>query len=192
MGAGGVTTKAFISLKDFSKRLIRISNLSSREAAICWSSKELEGEEDERGAFVLTLESVTRLHEYLTLDLLSIIAKPSRECHERTEDTKKEIRSGRAEYRGRTGPMTADTKKENMTGHCGASRKDGAYDSGYQKRKYVRTCGVSRKDMTYDRGHQKGKYVRTCEASRKDGAYDHGYQKRKYARTCIDKYANKG
>nr|GEV52888.1 hypothetical protein [Tanacetum cinerariifolium] len=74
----GVTTKAFISFKDFSKRFIRISILSSREAAICWSSKELEGEEDERGAFVLTLESVTQLREYLTLDLLSIIAKHSR------------------------------------------------------------------------------------------------------------------
>nr|GFA97123.1 hypothetical protein [Tanacetum cinerariifolium] len=48
------------------------------EAAICWNSKELLGEEDERGAFVLTLESVTRLREYLTLDLLSIIAKHSR------------------------------------------------------------------------------------------------------------------
>nr|GFB90530.1 hypothetical protein [Tanacetum cinerariifolium] len=71
-------TKAFISFKDFSKRLIRISNLSSREAMICWNSKELEGEEDGRGAFVLTLESVTRLREYLTLDLLSIIDKPSR------------------------------------------------------------------------------------------------------------------
>nr|GEZ42928.1 hypothetical protein [Tanacetum cinerariifolium] len=71
-------TKAFISFKDFSKRSIRISNLSSREVAICWSSKELEGEEDGRGAFVLTLESVTRLREYLTLDLLSIIDKPSR------------------------------------------------------------------------------------------------------------------
>nr|GEW10530.1 reverse transcriptase domain-containing protein [Tanacetum cinerariifolium] len=78
MGAGGVTTKAFISFKDFLKRLIRISNLSSREMAICWNSKELKGEEDGRGAFVLTLESVTRLREYLTLDLLSIIAKPSR------------------------------------------------------------------------------------------------------------------
>nr|GFC30062.1 hypothetical protein [Tanacetum cinerariifolium] len=77
MGAGDVT-KAFISFKDFSKRLIRISNLSSRKAAICWRSKELEGEEDGRGAFVLTLESVTRLREYRTLDLLSIIDKPSR------------------------------------------------------------------------------------------------------------------
>nr|GEZ64374.1 hypothetical protein [Tanacetum cinerariifolium] len=57
-GIGGGVTKAFISFKYFSKRLIRISNLSSREAAICWSSKELEGEEDGRGAFVLTLESV--------------------------------------------------------------------------------------------------------------------------------------
>nr|GEY80307.1 hypothetical protein [Tanacetum cinerariifolium] len=26
--------------------------------------------------------------------------------------------SGRADYRGRTGPMTMDTKKENMTGHA--------------------------------------------------------------------------
>nr|GFC80696.1 hypothetical protein [Tanacetum cinerariifolium] len=71
-------TKAFISFKDFSKRFIRMSNLSSREAAVCWRSKELEGEEEERGAFVLTFESVTRLCEYLTLDLLSIIDKPSR------------------------------------------------------------------------------------------------------------------
>nr|GEU54555.1 reverse transcriptase domain-containing protein [Tanacetum cinerariifolium] len=71
-------TKSFISFKDFSKRLIRISGLSSKEAAICWSSRELEGEEDGKGAFVLTLESVPRLCEYLTLDLLSIIAKPSR------------------------------------------------------------------------------------------------------------------
>nr|GEX37517.1 hypothetical protein [Tanacetum cinerariifolium] len=63
---------------NFSKRLIRISNLSSREAAIYWSSKELKGQEDGRGAFILTLESVTRLRGYLTLDLLSIIAKPSR------------------------------------------------------------------------------------------------------------------
>nr|GFC06205.1 hypothetical protein [Tanacetum cinerariifolium] len=49
-----------------------------REAAIYWNSKELEGEEEEGGAFVLTLESVTRLCKYLTLDLLSIIAKHSR------------------------------------------------------------------------------------------------------------------
>nr|GEY37891.1 hypothetical protein [Tanacetum cinerariifolium] len=47
------------------------------EAAICWNSKELEGEEDERGAFVLTLEFLIRLRKYLTLDLLSIIARPS-------------------------------------------------------------------------------------------------------------------
>nr|GEY28078.1 hypothetical protein [Tanacetum cinerariifolium] len=40
--------------------------------------KEGEGEEDGRGAFVLTLESVTRLREYCTLDLLSVIAKHSR------------------------------------------------------------------------------------------------------------------
>nr|GEX73920.1 hypothetical protein [Tanacetum cinerariifolium] len=60
-----------------------MSSLSSREATICWKSKELEGEEEERrGAFVLTLESVTQLHEYLTLDLLSIIDKPSRGCFE--------------------------------------------------------------------------------------------------------------
>nr|GFC48088.1 hypothetical protein [Tanacetum cinerariifolium] len=70
-------TKAFISFKDFSKRFIRISNLSSREAVICWRSKELEGEEAGRGAFVLTLKSITQLCEYLTLDLLSIIDKPS-------------------------------------------------------------------------------------------------------------------
>nr|GEZ31358.1 hypothetical protein [Tanacetum cinerariifolium] len=69
--------KAFMSFKDFSKRFIRISNLSSREAAICWRSKESEGEDDGRGAFVLTLESVTRLREYRTLDLLSIIDKHS-------------------------------------------------------------------------------------------------------------------
>nr|GEW43604.1 hypothetical protein [Tanacetum cinerariifolium] len=41
-------------------------------------SKELEGEEEEGGAFVLALESVTRLLEYLTLDLLLIIDKHSR------------------------------------------------------------------------------------------------------------------
>nr|GEV88213.1 bulb-type lectin domain-containing protein [Tanacetum cinerariifolium] len=40
---------------------------------------------------------------------------PWLECHERTEDTKKENMSGRAKYRGRIGPMTANTKKENMT-----------------------------------------------------------------------------
>nr|GEV97888.1 hypothetical protein [Tanacetum cinerariifolium] len=80
MGAVNLT-KAFISFKDFSKRFIRISNLSSREAGICWRSKEFEGEEEERGgSFVLTLESVTRLHKYLTLDLLSIIDKPSQGC----------------------------------------------------------------------------------------------------------------
>nr|GFA85086.1 hypothetical protein [Tanacetum cinerariifolium] len=38
--------------------------------------------------------------------------------HGRTADTKKESMSGRAEYRGRTGPATADNKKENMTGHA--------------------------------------------------------------------------
>nr|GEW69432.1 hypothetical protein [Tanacetum cinerariifolium] len=42
---------------------------------------------------------------------------PWPECHERTEDTKKQNMSGRTEYRGTTGPMTADTKKENMSGH---------------------------------------------------------------------------
>nr|GEU68158.1 mRNA-capping enzyme-like isoform X2 [Tanacetum cinerariifolium] len=88
------------------------------------------------------------------------------ECHGRMEDTKKENISGRAKYRGRTGPMTANTKKENMTGHA-ERRKDGAYDCGYQNKKYVRTCGVLRKDGTYDRGHQKGKYVLTCEAEPK-------------------------
>nr|GEU53547.1 retrovirus-related Pol polyprotein from transposon TNT 1-94 [Tanacetum cinerariifolium] len=40
------------------------------------------------------------------------------ERHGRTVDTKKESMSGRAEYRGRKGPMTADTKKENMTRHA--------------------------------------------------------------------------
>nr|GEZ48283.1 hypothetical protein [Tanacetum cinerariifolium] len=79
MGAVGVTKEAFMSFKDFSKRFIRMSNLSSREAVIFWRSKELEGEEEERrrGAFLLTLESVTRLREYRTLDLLSIIDKLS-------------------------------------------------------------------------------------------------------------------
>nr|GEY55758.1 hypothetical protein [Tanacetum cinerariifolium] len=46
-----------------------------------------------------------------------------KECHGRTEDTKKENISGRAEYHGRTGPMTADTKKENMTGHAKRHRR---------------------------------------------------------------------
>nr|GEZ69308.1 hypothetical protein [Tanacetum cinerariifolium] len=69
--------------RNFTRKLYeRVSKTCSwwypKEAAICSSSKELEGEEDERVAFVLTLESVTRLREYLTLDLLSIIAKPSR------------------------------------------------------------------------------------------------------------------
>nr|GEW10592.1 hypothetical protein [Tanacetum cinerariifolium] len=47
--------------------------------------------------------------------------RPDLKCllqfHGRTDDTKKENMSGRAEYRGRTGPMTADTKKENMSEH---------------------------------------------------------------------------
>nr|GEU77706.1 putative reverse transcriptase domain-containing protein [Tanacetum cinerariifolium] len=41
-------------------------------------SKELDGKEEERGAFVFALESVVHLLEYLTLDLLSIIDKHSR------------------------------------------------------------------------------------------------------------------
>nr|GEZ27238.1 hypothetical protein [Tanacetum cinerariifolium] len=41
-------------------------------------SKELEGEEEEGGAFVFALESVNRIPKYLTLDLLSIIDKHSR------------------------------------------------------------------------------------------------------------------
>nr|GFC23596.1 hypothetical protein [Tanacetum cinerariifolium] len=40
--------------------------------------KRRVGEEEGRGAFVLTLESVIRLSEYRTMDLLSIIAKHSR------------------------------------------------------------------------------------------------------------------
>nr|GEW38207.1 hypothetical protein [Tanacetum cinerariifolium] len=34
-----------------------MSNLSLRDAAICWRSKELDGKEEERGAFVFALES---------------------------------------------------------------------------------------------------------------------------------------
>nr|GFB58176.1 hypothetical protein [Tanacetum cinerariifolium] len=41
-------------------------------------SKEFEGEEEGGGAFVFALTSVTRLLEYLTLDLLSMIDKHSR------------------------------------------------------------------------------------------------------------------
>nr|GFD10983.1 hypothetical protein [Tanacetum cinerariifolium] len=58
IGAVGVTKEFFISLRDFSKRFMRMSNLSSRDAAICCRSKEFDGEEEERGAFVFALESV--------------------------------------------------------------------------------------------------------------------------------------
>nr|GFA32112.1 hypothetical protein [Tanacetum cinerariifolium] len=69
--------------KSFAPHVTQISSTALMGAgAICWNSKELEGEEDGRGASVLTLESVTRHREYLTLDLLSIIAKPSREGEE--------------------------------------------------------------------------------------------------------------
>nr|GEV33867.1 RNA-directed DNA polymerase, eukaryota [Tanacetum cinerariifolium] len=70
--------KSFHIIQRFFKTIHLIPNLSSREATICWRSKEFEGEEDRRGAFVLTLESVTRLREYLTVDLLLIIDKSSR------------------------------------------------------------------------------------------------------------------
>nr|GFD52335.1 hypothetical protein [Tanacetum cinerariifolium] len=40
--------------------------------------KEFEGEEEGRGAFAFALTSVTRLLEYLTLDLLLMIDKHSR------------------------------------------------------------------------------------------------------------------
>nr|GEX52408.1 probable receptor-like protein kinase At5g47070 isoform X2 [Tanacetum cinerariifolium] len=50
---------------------------------------------------------------------ISAAFEARRMCHGgRTEDTKKENMSGRAEYRERTGPITTDTKKENMTGHA--------------------------------------------------------------------------
>nr|GFA34569.1 hypothetical protein [Tanacetum cinerariifolium] len=70
--------EAFILFRDFSKRFMRMSNLSLRDAAICWRSKELDGKEEERGAFVFALESIIRILKYLTLDLLSIINKHSR------------------------------------------------------------------------------------------------------------------
>ncbi|GJR98877.1 reverse transcriptase domain-containing protein [Tanacetum coccineum] len=58
---GVVTTKAFIS---FNILFILIVILSSREAAICCISKELlEGEELERGAYLLTLDSLARILE---------------------------------------------------------------------------------------------------------------------------------
>nr|GFD42303.1 hypothetical protein [Tanacetum cinerariifolium] len=44
----------------------------------CGCGCEFDGKEEERGAFVFALESVIRLLEYLTFDLLSIINKHSR------------------------------------------------------------------------------------------------------------------
>nr|GEY94129.1 hypothetical protein [Tanacetum cinerariifolium] len=41
-GAVGVMKEFFISLRDFSNRFMRMSSLSSRDAAICWRSKEFE------------------------------------------------------------------------------------------------------------------------------------------------------
>nr|GEY10804.1 hypothetical protein [Tanacetum cinerariifolium] len=62
IGAVRVTKEFFMSLRDFSKRFMRMSNLSSRDAAICWRSKELDGKEEERGAFMFALESQNRGH----------------------------------------------------------------------------------------------------------------------------------
>nr|GFA09760.1 hypothetical protein [Tanacetum cinerariifolium] len=74
-----VMKEFFISLRDFLNRFMRMSSLSSRDAAICWRSKEFEWEEEEgRGAFAFALTSVTLLLEYLTFDLLSMIDKHSR------------------------------------------------------------------------------------------------------------------
>nr|GFC14676.1 hypothetical protein [Tanacetum cinerariifolium] len=77
-GAVGVMKEFFISLRDFSKRFMRMSSLSSRDVAIYWRSKEFEWEEEGRGAFAFALTSVTLLLEYLTFDLLSMIDKRSR------------------------------------------------------------------------------------------------------------------
>nr|GEY57580.1 reverse transcriptase domain-containing protein [Tanacetum cinerariifolium] len=41
-GAVGVMKEFFISLRDFSNQFMRISSLSSRDAAICWRSKEFK------------------------------------------------------------------------------------------------------------------------------------------------------
>nr|GEY39261.1 hypothetical protein [Tanacetum cinerariifolium] len=87
--------------------------------------------------------------EYIGLQAMEVVMKKERMsdalraeacrmCHagraSRKDRGYQKSMSGRAKYRGRTGPMTADTKKG----------------------KYDRTCGaVSRKDETYDRGHQK-------------------------------------
>nr|GEV25288.1 hypothetical protein [Tanacetum cinerariifolium] len=69
----------------FAKRLLIDPNPYLRDTFIellfkdeKFRSKEFEREEEERGAFVFALESVTRLLKYLTFDLLSIIDKHSR------------------------------------------------------------------------------------------------------------------
>nr|GEV69629.1 hypothetical protein [Tanacetum cinerariifolium] len=67
----------------------------------------------------LSIGLATPLHMFYIRRYLHGMHKDNyNERHGRTADTKKESISGRAEYRGGTGPMTADTKKENMTGHA--------------------------------------------------------------------------
>nr|GFC66779.1 hypothetical protein [Tanacetum cinerariifolium] len=71
--------------------------------------------------------------EYIGLQAMEVVmkkermsaalrAKACRMCHasraSRKDGGYQKSISGRAKYRGRTGPMTADTKKENMTGHA--------------------------------------------------------------------------
>nr|GFA75240.1 hypothetical protein [Tanacetum cinerariifolium] len=57
-GEVGVIKEFFISLRDFSKRFMRMSSLSSRDASIYWRSKEFELEEEGGGAFAFALTSI--------------------------------------------------------------------------------------------------------------------------------------
>nr|GEV98791.1 reverse transcriptase domain-containing protein [Tanacetum cinerariifolium] len=67
----------------------------------------------------LSIGLATLLHMFYIRRYLRGMHKDNyNERYGRTADTKKESMSGRAGYRGRTGPVTADTKKENMTEHA--------------------------------------------------------------------------
>nr|GFB29581.1 hypothetical protein [Tanacetum cinerariifolium] len=79
------------------------------------------------------LRSTEDTMEYIGLQAMEVVMKKERMsaalraeacrmCHagraSRKDRRYQKSMFGRAEYHGRTGPMTADTKKENMTGHA--------------------------------------------------------------------------
>nr|GEZ73235.1 hypothetical protein [Tanacetum cinerariifolium] len=112
-------------------------------------------------------------------------AEACRMCHagraSRKDRGYQKSMSERAEYRGRTGPMTADTKKENMTGHAKrhgrtvdtkkeniASRKDRGYQKSmsgraeYRGRRGPMTADTKKEKMT---GHAE-RHGRTADTKK--------------------------